>query len=394
MPDRQFAFPPQPARAPVAQSYDHERTETSVWLWLGIGVVLGIGATLLSSSLWLPESGDVDLVELEASEDAIKSSGVASVNEATERRQPLQGNTGAPALSVAEAAIIAEPASPEPASTTTIEVSSPPPSDGDNPSQTETQLVALDVVDAVVPPPVNGVDESDAAEPAAKPEPASDRELADQSDTPRQPLSATTERLLPADDADVKGDDDAEAANAGDSAADEVDPGSSDIEIALAPPATTPEEPEVSQPLASETVVEESAALTPVEAEPRASDAAGSGGRDTAGGTELAAVTPAVANGSSPPISTDRRASGRLYRVQLAAVANEAAARVFWREANERLPNVFKGVEPVYDERIVDQRLYLRIWVGSFGLRREADSYCAWLKEQGQDCFVTRVDNL
>ncbi|MEZ5935507.1 MAG: hypothetical protein R3F54_27030 [Alphaproteobacteria bacterium] len=37
--------------------------------------------------------------------------------------------------------------------------------------------------------------------------------------------------------------------------------------------------------------------------------------------------------------------------MQLAAVNNEAAAQVYWREVNERLPSVFAGIRPIFDER-------------------------------------------
>ena len=96
------------------------------------------------------------------------------------------------------------------------------------------------------------------------------------------------------------------------------------------------------------------------------------------------------------PASSGREGTlgSRLYRVQLAAVDDETAAGVFWREVTARLPEVFKDVEPIFDSRTVAERNFMRIWVGSFDRHADADSYCGWLKGQGQDCFVTRVDNL
>lgn len=99
--------------------------------------------------------------------------------------------------------------------------------------------------------------------------------------------------------------------------------------------------------------------------------------------------------GDGPPaVTVGTDSNGRLYRVQLAAVDNENAADVFWREVNERLPGVFADIEPIFDERLVDERVYLRIWVGQFDRRADALGYCGWLQEKGQDCFVTRVDKL
>ncbi len=88
--------------------------------------------------------------------------------------------------------------------------------------------------------------------------------------------------------------------------------------------------------------------------------------------------------------NTNGRRSKRIYRVQLAAVDDERAAQVYWREAKTRLPAVLDGVEPVFDRREVDERIFFRVWVGAFDERADADNYCGWLKSKGQDCFVTR----
>lgn len=84
------------------------------------------------------------------------------------------------------------------------------------------------------------------------------------------------------------------------------------------------------------------------------------------------------------------RASERIYRVQLAAVNDEAAAEKYWREVTTRLPELFAEIEPIFDRRKVDERVFFRIWIGEFEQRTDADDYCVRLKSQGQDCFVTR----
>jgi len=86
----------------------------------------------------------------------------------------------------------------------------------------------------------------------------------------------------------------------------------------------------------------------------------------------------------------NRQPSKRIYRVQLAAVDGEKDAEIYWREAKTRLPAVLDGVEPIFDRREVDQRIFFRVWIGAFDKRTEADNYCGWLKSKGQDCFVTR----
>lgn len=85
-----------------------------------------------------------------------------------------------------------------------------------------------------------------------------------------------------------------------------------------------------------------------------------------------------------------RTTSGRIYRVQLAAVDTERAAEVFWREARSRIPDLFTGIEPTFDRGEVDKRIFYRIWIGEFEKRGDADNYCGQLKTKGQDCFVTR----
>lgn len=86
--------------------------------------------------------------------------------------------------------------------------------------------------------------------------------------------------------------------------------------------------------------------------------------------------------------------SAGLYRVQLAAVDSETDAWIYWREMNERLPGIFTDVVPVFNERMIDERRYLRIWVGAFTDQTDAISYCDWLKEQEQDCFVFRANKV
>ena len=103
----------------------------------------------------------------------------------------------------------------------------------------------------------------------------------------------------------------------------------------------------------------------------------------------MVTVQPSATEGQST--TTPR---SRLYRIQLAAVDDEAAARSFWREASARLPDVFGDVEPIFDRREVNDREFLRVWIGAFDRHADAVNYCGWLQGQGQDCFVTRVDNL
>ena len=108
------------------------------------------------------------------------------------------------------------------------------------------------------------------------------------------------------------------------------------------------------------------------------------------GTIETANVDSAVRERSvSATLEEVQRRAKRVYRVQLAAVDTENAAQIYWREAKTRLPDALDGVQPVFDQREVDERVFFRVWIGAFDKRADADNYCGWLKSKGQDCFVT-----
>ncbi len=97
-----------------------------------------------------------------------------------------------------------------------------------------------------------------------------------------------------------------------------------------------------------------------------------------------------TAGPEAPPVVRSTVPSSRpRYRVQVAAVRNQADAQQYWREVLQRLPSL-KDVLPIYDRRRINDQTYVRVWIGSFGSRREADAYCLKLQQRGQECFVTR----
>ncbi len=377
-----------PALAPMAPAYSHERTEKSIWLWLGIGILLGIGATLLTSSFWLPQSNDINLVDLEENEPT--APGVASANEAM-RTTPSAVEESGPEAPTVGGVSINGVAPPERSNGDTE-----PPAIAEVAEQTgsEARLASLD-------PALTSTEGSGRRETAGqdlKPavEEVDQAEGADL-DGPVSPEQTTSERLLPADDAQTQQDVDAKPGGI-DSDGIDLETGDASEASALDRPAV--EQTKVDQGDGNVAPQEILADLVATAEENRAKPlppAADIEPDDGSNGVDIAALAPVATSSPPPPSRTSTGSAedrGRLYRVQLAAVANEAAAQVYWREVNERLPGVFSDIKPVFNERIVDQRLYLRIWVGSFGRRSEADTYCGWLKEQGQDCFVTRVDNL
>lgn len=349
--------PPQPSSSrppyPAVLSGDHvPLSRRPPWVWLLIGVLLGSGATLLMSSIWLHEIEVKRVAEALPGMDGREQ--VAS-GEASENGEPLASALG----------------------------SLPTEGDWDDIAAATTVVAALavdeadarDAIDREGEPPVDhdpdevalgepeGEARSDAFSPAARP--ASLAEL------DRQAAAITSSAS------------------------------------AVASSATTVEGIREESPSPPSPSVSSEEALTGLtqDVSRAASDVGSVPGEETAEAEPLEATGPTelpprieqalqIANGTLEPSARLNGDGERLYRVQLAAFFSEAAARTYWNEANRRLPGVFTDVEPIFDQRTVDERLYLRIWVGAFDSRVEADGYCGWLKEQGQDCFVTRVDNL
>ncbi len=348
--------------APVVPASYAPSSQKPVWVWLLVGFLLGTGGTLLTASFWFPESGNRPVVAAETSgSPAPGTDGVAAAT-ATELSPPEDMPVERHAETTPVAALEIESAAVTPrvdwASSAPGEASEGPP---DRHQDTEaavdeaaSELLlpndARDRDEVVGRQPIDGdlsTTPSDAAVALAALVSKAATETADLPSRPdgQSPGSASdrAERARPAaDDAPV---------------VDTIE----DLSVARNPDAVRLQPDEAVR----------------AELPPRIRQAL------RAARAEAQSAT-GIATGSSR----------RLYRVQLAAVDNEAAARVFWREVNQRLPGVFADVEPVFNQRLVDERLYLRIWVGAFENRPDADSYCGWLKLKGQDCFVTRVDNL
>ena len=80
---------------------------------------------------------------------------------------------------------------------------------------------------------------------------------------------------------------------------------------------------------------------------------------------------------------TDRR-----YRVQVAALSNEADARRAWRNIQAKRRLILGSVEPYFERSETRSGVVYRVQVGSFPRRNEAADLCAQLKELNTDCFV------
>jgi hypothetical protein len=331
-----------PHRAPIAAGVYSATVEPPAWAWLLIGFLLGTGATLLTSSLWLP---DTDARRTAAIDPAIAAtSDMAASPDLPDRPseaaalETAEGPTPpAPTIDAFDAAQRPD-ASGEPAEKAAAEAGGGEPTLADSHASEPASRVETPVAGSIVED--GGGDATDIQIAAsAEPAPTTD----DESTRAIDALLAAEQRLVSA----------AQRFGAGGGAA---PPSGEDV----ARPQPRPERAEDPPPFTIGQVIRSETQAKSVE-EPRI----------------------------RPP--QDRHSP---YRVQLAAVDNEAAAQIYWREANDRLPEVFESVTPVFDQRQVNDRLYFRIWVGAFGSKIDAAAYCDWLKSQGQDCFVTRADSL
>ena len=108
-------------------------------------------------------------------------------------------------------------------------------------------------------------------------------------------------------------------------------------------------------------------------------------GDQTAVTVDSQPADPAALAGVSPII--EATATGR-YRVQLAAVREEADAKRAWEIFQEQLGPLISGLQPFFERAETSNGIFYRVQVGPFGETAEADRICLELKKQDTSCFV------
>jgi len=126
--------------------------------------------------------------------------------------------------------------------------------------------------------------------------------------------------------------------------------------------------------------------------EPAAGDAAG------AADEEESPVPPALRDEPEPPparVAARREpepapppASGPVFRIQLAALSDEAAAARAWDGFRRRYGALLEGLDPVVEPARRGERTLYRVQAGAFASREEARARCTRIKRAGGDCFV------
>ncbi len=100
------------------------------------------------------------------------------------------------------------------------------------------------------------------------------------------------------------------------------------------------------------------------------------------------AEPPAVVAARREPEPAPAPPPDRIYRIQLAALSDEAAAARAWDRFRRRYGDLLAGLEPVVRPIETGGRTLYRVQAGSFASREEARARCARIKRAGGDCFV------
>ncbi len=99
----------------------------------------------------------------------------------------------------------------------------------------------------------------------------------------------------------------------------------------------------------------------------------------------------AVSNPTIEPAPNGRVAAlDGAYRIQLAAVRDEADARRAWDLFLVDLGPVLKGVQPFIERAATANGVFYRVQVGPFASLQQAELLCDQLKQRNASCFVIR----
>lgn len=213
-------------------------------------------------------------------------------------------------------------------------------------------------VERLLPPP---------EEPLALPPPPAPEaeEPATAALTPPPPPQDTPDEVIP-DDAPA-----AQAAAAPDDSAPDATTGSATTQSTATEPAAAEAEPQA-------------APTTPVEAAPAEPAQASAGEPTDAAGAE-APAEPAPAAEPAPQVA----AATGAFRIQLAAVKEEASARKEWQRLQKAHAELLGPLEPTIQRADLGaQGIFYRIQGGPLPSRDAADALCAQLKKKNQACLV------
>lgn len=102
--------------------------------------------------------------------------------------------------------------------------------------------------------------------------------------------------------------------------------------------------------------------------------------------------TSAPSDGAStaPAPATQVAAIEDRFRIQVAAVREEADARRAWSQLEQDAGPVLSEVQPFFERAETANGVFYRVQIGRFATQQAAESLCAELKQRNASCFVVR----
>ena len=136
-------------------------------------------------------------------------------------------------------------------------------------------------------------------------------------------------------------------------------------------------------------------AVAPPAPQPTGPLSTASAGRPSGEVTAIAPDRRPAASGSSGSVGTrpersQTAALGGPFRIQLAAVRDEADARRAWDLFQVDLGPVLAGLEPYIERADTANGVFYRVQIGPFDSLQAAESLCDELKQRNASCFVIR----
>ncbi len=101
--------------------------------------------------------------------------------------------------------------------------------------------------------------------------------------------------------------------------------------------------------------------------------------------------TPPATAPATPTQMASAVATAGEWAVQLAALPDRAEAERQWRAIAQRQSALLQGLEPTFAAADLGAKgVFIRVLVGDYASRAEADAFCTRLKQSGQDCLPRR----
>lgn len=102
------------------------------------------------------------------------------------------------------------------------------------------------------------------------------------------------------------------------------------------------------------------------------------------------AAAPSEAASAAPAPATQVAAIEDRFRIQVAAVRDEADARRAWSQLEQNVGPILSEAQPFFERAETANGVFYRVQIGRFATQQAAESLCAELKQRDASCFVVR----